>query len=259
MITLGDLTADSTVLKIRSIHANWAVMYAGNVSPVKPILQRIRSGIPDSKRPVSLEEVQTMVEKSFREELYYEQDRSFLAHHRMDVQKFQVEGRRIFGGALFAHYCERLEQISLGCELLVAGFDEHLGGHIFSVTNPGKAAIHDDMGYWAIGSGNYRALSTLFFHSFNTRKSLEEGIYHVCEAKFMSEERELGIGDETSLLVCRRNDDDDRNRIVIREIQQKAISEIRKIWNDEGKPRLPNATTSVVRSGINEAKKMIFG
>ncbi|MBZ5672592.1 MAG: hypothetical protein LAO04_23070, partial [Acidobacteriia bacterium] len=227
-----------------------------DITHVKPILQRVRLGIPDRKVPASLDEVRTKIERAYTEEFQGEQDKSFLAWYRMDVAEFKREGRNFFGESLFGQYCQRLEQTTLKCELLLAGFDEKRLGHLFTVTDPGKVMLFDDVGFWAIGSGQRNALSSLFSCSFNIRKSLHEGIYHVCAAKFMSEGAQ-GVGNETAGLLCRRNDY--YTKIEIKEITQEFITEIRRIWNDEGKPRLPKSTVGIVDSAVRSGKTVFLG
>lgn len=263
MITMSDLGAsDKAALKIRSVHANWAVMYsARDITAVKPILTNMRSKIPDRKTPLSLEVLNEITQEAFRGELHRNQEGGFLASHRLTLDEFHLKGREIFGDSLFTESCSRLEKVELGCQLLVAGFDSNLGGHLFTVTDPGKATNYDDVGFWAIGSGDNRALASLMFHGFNIKRPLSEGIYHVLEAKFMSEGQEIGVGTETSLLVCRREAirEEAAERIVVREISQQAIQELRELWEKDGKPRLPSTANSVVNEAFSKANEMFFG
>jgi hypothetical protein len=82
---------------------------------------------------------------------------------------------------------DELNSVDLRCQVLVAGFDRDGDGHIFSVENPGIGKNHDPVGWASIGAGGYSATSTLLHHSVNFEMELARVLYHVCEAKFMSE------------------------------------------------------------------------
>jgi 20S proteasome alpha/beta subunit len=256
-VSYNDFASDEALLKIRSIHKHWAIMCsAEDFTYFKPILLRVREKITDREAPLAFSNVQDFVSQSIYEEFCKERD-GLLGLYDMTIAEFKKEGRNIFGESIFAQKCEEIERISLGgCELLVAGFDENGGGHIFTAQSPGKLKIHDDLGYWAIGSGQTRALSTLAFHRFNIWKSLEEGLYHVCEAKFMSEDAE-GVGEKTSFLSCRRSADG--RTVDVNEIQKEDIEKIRGQWNGSGKPRVPTKVKVVIQSALKSAKRMIFG
>jgi hypothetical protein len=108
---------------------------------------------------------------------------------------------------------------------------------MFSMSkDPGICTSCDVTGFWAIGSGQQQALSSIFFSfkDLDTRPiepSLEGLIYDLCAAKFMAE-RADGVGEATDLVIQRFGQgphfySDD------------SINAIRKIWEEEGRPRQP--------------------
>jgi hypothetical protein len=135
-----------------------------------------------------------------------------------------------------------IEQVSLGPQglcFLAAGYAANGGSHIFSVSHPGKAENHDVTGFWAIGSGQYGALASLFFHSYNKKFLPPTALYHVCEAKFMAE-RSGGVGEASSVLVLSLDPDyvgAGLAKIKVEEFLK--VDSLKKVWNKEGKPRVP--------------------
>lgn len=132
---------------------------------------------------------------------------------------------------------DKMAAVTLGCELLVAGFDYIGDGHILTVENPGIVKNHDLVGWAAIGSGTYSAMATLLHHSVNSEMGLARVLYHVCEAKFMAESA-LGVGEHTTAMVLKPNAPF-KDRC---ELSESFIKAIREDWERDGKPRVPKGT-----------------
>jgi hypothetical protein len=122
---------------------------------------------------------------------------------------------------------------------LVCGVDEHNHAHIFSVSHPGGAEVRNDPGYWAIGSGSHAALSLLSFFQQNVVRSLQRTIYNVFSAKLMAETSSL-VG--KNAFVYRLTPDGwDRN------LSFDTFYAVRKEWDMEGKPRMPEGMEETIR------------
>jgi len=231
MISTQMTTADGVALKIFGVHPNWAVMSAGDMTQVAPILYAVRESLKD-KEPLHAE-VERAVVDAYKERLITEEEDQVLGRFGLTVKNFLSTGLKSFGDANFSQIVAELGQITLGVELLAAGYDVKGLPHIFSVSHPGKVENHDVTGFWAIGSGQYSALGSLYFHSYNKRISPQEALFHVCEAKFMAE-RASGVGPASSVLCI---GPEGRGEIGVQEIID--LKEIRKIWEKEARPRMP--------------------
>ena len=230
MITTAITTADAVALKILGVHPNWAVMYAGSLDHVTPILTKVRTQLFD--KDVTYDDIETALTKAYHERLGIEETNVVLGRFGLTMDEFLATGLNTFGEANFAHLLAEIGQVSLGPEalyFLVAGYDTRGVPHIFSVSPPGRVENHDVLGFWAIGTGQYSALGSLFFHSYNKNFLPAVALYHVCEAKFMAE-KAAGVGQTSSVLLL---EPEGRAEELLK------LKEIRDIWELEGKPRIP--------------------
>jgi len=104
-------------------------------------------------------------------------------------------------------------------------------------------------GFWAIGSGQFGALGSLFFHSYNKKFPLEETIYHVAAAKFMAEESS-DVGKMTSLLIIEWDVPgvvlNIEGAVRVRELVN--IEDVKQIWQTDGKPRIPSSLSERMKA-----------
>jgi len=260
MISTDITTADAVALKILGVHPNWAVMYAGSLDHVGPILRRVRDDLLD--KDVSSDDIETAATKAYQERLISEETNTVLGRFGLTMDEFLATGIQRFGETNFAQLLIEMRQVSLGPEglhLLVAGYDAAGGAHIFSISPPGKVENHDLTGFWAIGSGQYSALSSLFFHSYNKKVLTEQAVYHVCEAKFMAE-RAAGVGLTSSILILDWALSREAGREQVRVRELKAADEVKQIWSADGKPRVPEKLHERMKAilGREEATQEVF-
>ena len=226
MISLDGLTGDRAAFKICPLTtpAQWWAMIAGDVSHVVPIVEAASANLLNLTDAANTRET---VERAV-------------------VSAYQKVRRQLVEDAILsplglewnADNClklaDRIDDVTLGCELLIAGFDWNGDGYLFTVEDPGVVNNQNVCGYYAIGSGSYSALATMMHHSVNQEMSLARILYHACEAKFMAESAE-GVGRHTHVKVARAGGKMDAN-----ELQAGAIDSIRRAWEEEGKPRIPH-------------------
>lgn len=104
--------------------------------------------------------------------------------------------------------------------LLVAGFDGHGLGHIFSVDDYDHRAAarrHDIPGYHAIGSGSQGAVYMMAYREVSASMPIRGMLYYVVEGKYFGE-LASGVGERTDLHIIRPG----RPRVTITE---KAVDE----------------------------------
>lgn len=143
-----------------------------------------------------------------------------------------VAGKHGLSVEIAKELMEKISSIQLQCQFLVCGFDSDRKGHIFSVTDPGVARFEDIPGFSAIGSGLYRAMSSLFYYPYSTYSSEAIAFYHVCEAKFMAESA-MGVGSETLVFRFIGNNS-------YKPLFDASMESIKQMWRKEGSPRLPS-------------------
>jgi hypothetical protein len=205
MVTLlgGTFSADMSLLKGREIvNARWAIAFAGEeIGRVSPIVSRVRDELRDKAEEGALS-VEAVAESVMR---HYQRERTALAVEKylslygLDMAEFLANGLNIFGEQGFALLRERMEQVKLDCSLLIHGFDDQDRPHLVVVEDPGIPQFMG-IGYWAIGSGAYLALSRLSAHAQSLMVPLNETVYNVFEAKIAAE-RAIGVGQITNAFI----------------------------------------------------------
>lgn len=121
----------------------------------------------------------------------------------------------------------------------MAGFDKGKVPHVFTIEDPGIYANYDSLGFWAIGSGNQQALSSIAFASVDTNPTIEKTIYDLCAAKFMAESAE-GVGLGTSIVIYEFGQDHQT-------YGDESLEKIRNSWEQFGKPRRPEGIENLIK------------
>jgi proteasome subunit B (beta)-like protein len=233
------------------------ISYGDDFGTIGPTTRDVHAALQGESRP-SVDDVSRAMVTAFRQQLRVKID-AFLSRFDQNLESFKQDALKVFGRTRRDRYWDEIERMKVDVEYLVAGFDPKGSPHLIEVQNPGVVIDCFPMAFTAIGSGGSRALSALSFHSFNATMSLERGIYHVCEAKFMAESA-AGVGRSTSVVVMRMNDD--RDEVDITELSDAFIADIRKEWDRDGKPKVPRRAGSLIEAGMQDSRKfrrVIFG
>jgi hypothetical protein len=247
-ISLPNFSADLLMEKADPIHPNWVAMVAGaDVTAAVPIWDRVRKKLgfevaPSGQKPEekTLDEVVRAFVASFQEFRKQEIEDRFLTQHNLTVERFINEGKKLLGVSLFTNVWNQTTSFEVKCNFLVAGFDKHKGAHLFTIDDPGIYANYDSPGFWAIGTGQEQALSSLFATETGTDPTFEALMYDLCAAKFMAESAD-GVGKATNVLVHEFGQHP-------KFYDDAAIAKLREIWEKEGKPRRPAKAEELVKS-----------
>jgi hypothetical protein len=231
-ITVGDMAADvETVEKAHRVHGSWIAMVAGNdIGNATPILDQVKR---------ALAEVATKSDTVGRVDVAREFRRAFRAHHHtiieervlapygLSVAAFREKGFKDLGPHAFDELRHAVEAIKVDCEFLVCGFSENQP-QLFVISDQGLS-YYDQVGYWAIGSGAWSALSSLAFRKYHRSLEFSEAVYQILEAKFMADTAVPTVGKSTFTLIIM-----DGKIGYIDDVER-----VREIWLSEGQPRTP--------------------
>jgi len=192
------LSADSILFKANSIDHFWNAMMAGDLARGHTIIDSIRSHSGNWNHQRSYEQVVETITRAYRETVKHEITNRVLSVYSLSMEDFTRDGLKMFGAEAFADIRYRIEraQADFDCELLVSGFEGVCQPRVFGVVNPGYGVNHDDLHFWAIGSGAAIALGSLANRVQRQSMTVLETIYNVLEAKFAAE-RSPGVGKET--------------------------------------------------------------
>ncbi len=236
-VSFGNYSAENAAIKTQPLLKNWEVLYAGDdVEHVPVIIRRARHLLKDFKKPPNIGEIVGALDTAYKERIHHEIEARVLRKHGFTVDTFRDRGKQKCTATVYNNLCERISRVEVSLKFLLCGFDTIGQGHIFEVNGQSAPRCYDHIGMWAIGSGAHAALSSLAFQkdSGNYRESsMEQVIYHVCEAKFMAESSGDVGRDSTILLVLMK---DKSTKWIPPSIIN---SKIKAAWKKEGAPRIP--------------------
>ena len=159
-VSSGEFSNEDATIKSKWFHPNWYALFAGNdISPCIPISMAVGTEI--AGRENTFELVRSTFEKCYQKYLSNLAASKCLGRWGLTMEKFLETGRKKFGPDTFDGLCHQIEQVKLQCRFLVCGFDGTGQPHLFTLQNPGYAEVKDTPGYWAIGNGDFAAMSML--------------------------------------------------------------------------------------------------
>jgi len=243
MISTIDTSADTMALKLRPIHKNWVLMFAGeDIAHIADIEEFLNIHL-DDKKPLKLSEISSIIKEAYQTVRTEVCEDTYLRSFKLSIDEFLKKGKKYFTESIFSSIFYEIDRFSLLCTILVAGFDDKGMPHIFTVINPGVVQNYDHVGFWAIGSGQNSALSSLFYSGMNIMTGPEKAVYKIYEAKLMSETA-LGVGKETVLTKFSK----DKSVFSLKIFLENDLKELRKLWEEKGKPRFPTEANKVVEN-----------
>ena len=238
MITIGNVSVDGTVQKIAPLHRNWFAMYSANdTTDVRPILDFATIILCRQNRERTLMEAGIAIETAYadRHQRLIE-NRLLIPTGFRGLDDFHERGRKILGSAKFNQILQRIEEISPECVFLLGGFDTQGIAHLVIQEPKSSFQCFDDPGFWAIGSGQQEAISSLIFQAdklgFSIINRESKCIYHLLAAKFTSESNKF-VGKETHVVIYRFNQPP---HYLIPE----GIDHIREVWEEYAIPKIPD-------------------
>lgn len=235
LLTFSHTTAETALKAVRIHQPNWLALIAGDdiTLGVESVAVHARETLRSLGHLPTVGEVQAALHGAWRAVRRQRSEATTLSAFNLDLPTFVEHGRDYFGPDKFSELMfDMSERSKLRCELLVCGFDHN--------KKPALLVCDDDFGcrdftrggFVAIGSGHMEALASLSFHDYNTMGSIDYAIYRACAAKFMAE-KAPGVGKATVVLCL---NEDGKTRWIFK----RHIDPIRKLWESDGQPRIPD-------------------
>jgi len=244
-VSLHQFSGDNLTIKMEQVITGWQCLMAGSdVTIASAITNRVLTKLVEKADSLEITDLISAFKEAYQEQLQTRATDLHLSRLKLTMEEFRTKGRRQLGSDVFDMLCDKIARVSFDLEFLVAGFDRYGEGHIFVISNPGVEDIYDRPGFWAIGSGRMSALSMLFYRGQRVITSLEQTVYHVCEAKFMAESA-TDVGKRTFLYIV---SPPQKNKIV--KWDPSIDGSIRSAWEQEGAPKIPNGIIEKIKQTI---------
>ncbi len=208
MIGFGYVESEPDISKIRKIHKNWRVLVAGNgVEPAFAVIDAARAKLANVPAP-TLDVVIDAMESAYQDKRMHDAEALFLAPIGWTRDQFRRESFALLGDVTASQIRDSIERFEYEMDLLVAGFDDHGEGHIFSVTSEARGiAARHDLGFHAVGSGETNARFIMAHRRVAPKMVLREALFYALEGKYYGE-LASGVGLRTDIVVMRPDEDD---------------------------------------------------
>ena len=246
MASAVSFSADKVMAKAMRVASHWWVMFsADDTSYVTAVHDRVLNLLQSTDNVFS--NVRSTFVRAYLEERQNQAEHQVLGGYNLSMERFLRENTQMFTAEESRDLYTRIKYIRLGCSLLAFGFDKFNIAHIFEVSEDVNGDVSDkvmdNIGFWAIGSGQYSALSILFFHEYSRTKELTTAIYRVAEAKFMAESAQ-GVGKYTLMGIFKPD-------LHASFLGYAKLDEIRAKWQAEGAPRTPKNIEKFIEGMIS--------
>jgi hypothetical protein len=185
-------------------------MFAGAVPNVMPVIRRVRDDLRLRRPPHRLE----LIDEAFREAYQHYRTQlvndQILGIYGIDLQAYSENRNLAFTSDERAHISALIENIRVGVEFIVWGYDDNNMAHLFTIGETYnrpfglESVCREQDGIAVIGCGAEHALRSLI----SLREPLPiisqaEMLCRVCEAKFDAEQ-DPEVGRESAAGVVRR-------------------------------------------------------
>jgi len=203
-VGIGDVTAE-IAKKQDFLSFDWNVMIAGDdVAPAMDIRRYARTEMQNSirrKEHLSLDRVIAIVREAVCKRRLEIIEAICLMPIGWTLEEFRSRAGQTLPEHIYAGILHQMHTCDLPTiELLVSGFDHLEVPHLFTIGWDGIERVHDDLGFYAIGSGQRNALTMLFYRKVNKFTPLNDALYFAFEAKAAGESAP-GVGTETDMRV----------------------------------------------------------
>jgi 20S proteasome alpha/beta subunit len=198
MVTLGGfIEFEHTMPKMTASTAHAIAMVAGETLVGTRISQEVAAELQGANP--------TIADIAGRLAAHYEQARrarienQILGARGLDFESY-YRGQASLNAQIILMLDQQMSQFNLGVELLLAGIDP-TGGHIYTIHNPGSPeALHDIIGYAAVGSGAIHALQSMIGFRHSPAAEYHATVFRVYASKRRAEVAP-GVGSDTDLAV----------------------------------------------------------
>lgn len=250
MVSIGHFSGDGLALKDDPIHPNWTCLWSGeDISFVPAFIDLVQKQL-EPKEEYEWLAVATAFANARKALLSSEINNRVFSRYPFNRDAFYKSGKTDLTPSVFNSIHREASKVKLECDFLVCGFDEKGDGHIFTFNQDGETRSCDKQGFWAIGSGDYAALSTFFFaakrNGINQNSTLDACMYVATSAKFMAESAD-GVGQKTFVTVWTFNH-------TTGGVSEAVIDSYRVEWFKEYAPRIPKTATDFFLAKMEHGK-----
>ncbi len=231
MVTVGLVTADLPLMaKGFCVHKFWMSLYAGDVTQVPPILDKVKELLTPEDQP-TVETVARTMAQVYRERREKLAEQSILNPIGLDMTTF-VGLWSNNDNAELGELKRRIQDFEFDCAFLVGGFSAQQQPHIFTIEPPGVESHHTSVKFWSIGSGAGAAINSLLFRRYTSMFSVKKALYHIAEAKYLSETA-VGVGKGSAFIHL----NEDGTWGLMKFADEPLL---RTLWETEGQPPMPD-------------------
>jgi 20S proteasome alpha/beta subunit len=247
LLSYGPVTADNMISKFTWLD-DWCCMFAGEPSNVEMIFEELDDLAPGEK--LTRANIKKLLLAAYQRRQGKWLAAKVLSPYDLSLEEFKKDGLKMFGESEFSRLSKAIHEHSFqySDQLLVVGWGKTPHATMMHQIDPDGDRDHKYTGVAAIGAGQEVAVSTLLLLGQSRQSSLEETLYSVAAAKFSAEKSQgQSVGQNTAMYITwKRTEKDNERKPVGIHVQPDEIAELRQLWEDYGKPRIPDEGWNVI-------------
>ena len=242
MVSGAIISADRVTIKVKPFHNDWlAMMSADDLTQCTAIIEKAREYF--TGRANKLATARAVFKRAYSQHLVEMREDAALTGYGLSMKGFLKDGRKKLSERMYESIRKQMEEVKAGCTFLVAGFDLAGLPHIFEVSENKDGGVtdhvYDNVGFCAIGSGQYIAETILCSLGQTTHRDFHQTLFNVCAAKFMAE-KAIGVGKATCV-YCKK-----RGSFAFAHASG-MVEKIREEWDKKGCPRVPEGIVAQIQ------------
>ncbi len=254
LFSYGSMSLDSMSLKRAMITPDyrWKVMFAASpISHVMPIVRRMRHLLMAGNYsvPYDLEAIGATSVRSYQEERERLVNETILSKYKTTLAEWRTQASN-FGPTEVARMNRLIDDLAVGVQLIVYGYDSHNVAHLFTLEEPGTYEDCDMEGIAIVGSGGGYAQQSLISGDLPI-VSQAEMMCRVLEAKFAAEQ-DANVGTDTCAGVVNQpsSSNEEAPERFLRNSEMLAVRNA--IQNNQTRP-FPSDVIDAVKKGIGSS------
>ena len=248
-VAFGITSADKAAVKNIPLAYRHTIMIAGNdIAKAGQVIARAKAMLGQQQSQPTSDEIANAV----FDECVAERDKvieaSVLRKRGYNWQEFRRKGKDLCPEATYYDLQTEMAGVDLSLDCLIAGFGKDDKAHLRLTNWKTPPEDYDLIGFYAIGSGNHAAISSLShaieYLNLTPHKSVEEVLYHVMAAKFMAESAQ-DVGEDTFAVILPQP-------LFLTPMGGDEF--VRAQWRKQGAPRLPRGITAALSELLGNAE-----
>jgi hypothetical protein len=231
------LGTSDTKLKLRTLAKGFSCLTAGIESEINSIVPKLQSAFKKFTNEIDETNIQNLIRGTLNDRKKEKIDEFIRGRYGISYDDFLSFGKDKFPADVHREAILTLSEITVGCSLIIAGFQNSHFPLIVETTENCRVLLRED--FAVIGEGGFLAQSALYQRRHIDTSAVGETVYKAFEAKKYAEEV-ASVGDSTVLAVLHP----DKGRVYV---SDEGIEELDDRFKQYGPQPIPSTISEITK------------